>query len=259
MITAVSIGAVAAAQPLGGAARPARARVDDRAALGARTHAVGAARIEHVAAEPAERGDGVDPEQLRRLRVEIADAAIAVDREHSLDDAAEERLRFGFAALDLGGEPAQLLAHALHGGGEAAQLEARGVRDRHVEVAGADALGRHRHAADGPRQQPAERRRQGDHEQRHQDGEEQQAPQQEVERGVDRGSRKTGLDQRDRPCRRASRNTAHVAVGPERRQSIGGLSGGQCQRSQRAFLGGCAAAGARSARRVAGSTVISRS
>ena len=121
----------------------------------------------------------IDLEQLRRLRVEIADAAIAVDGEHALDDAAEQRLRLGFAPLELGGETAQLLAHAIHGGGQAAQLDARGVGDRHVEVAGADALGGDRHAAERPGEQAPERRRQRDHQQRDQRGEQQQATRQE--------------------------------------------------------------------------------
>ena len=58
----------------------------------ARAHAVRAARVEHVAAEAADRLLRVHAEQRRRLRIEVADAAVAVDAEHPFDDAGEDRL-----------------------------------------------------------------------------------------------------------------------------------------------------------------------
>ena len=40
---------------------------------------------------------GVDAEQLRRLRIEVADVAVLVDGVHALDDAGEHRLGLGLA------------------------------------------------------------------------------------------------------------------------------------------------------------------
>jgi hypothetical protein len=60
-------------------------------------------RSEHVAAELADGGRGVDAEQRRRLRIEIAHAAVLVDAEHAFGDAGEHRRAFRLLPTEVGG------------------------------------------------------------------------------------------------------------------------------------------------------------
>ena len=94
--------AVAAVQPLGRLRVAFDARAQDRAARFARPLAVLEARLQHVAAEAADRFVRLHAEQPRGLRIEIANDARLVDGVHALDDAARARpaprLRAGAAS-----------------------------------------------------------------------------------------------------------------------------------------------------------------
>jgi hypothetical protein len=95
---------------LDGARAAAGAGVDDRAPFLAGAPAVRPDRAEDVAAEAPHGLVGRDPEEGGRLRVQVLDAAVAVDREHPLDDAGEEGLGLRLSMPELGGQVAQALA-----------------------------------------------------------------------------------------------------------------------------------------------------
>ena len=73
------------------------ARAQDRAARLARSLPFSDARLQHVAAESADRLVRLHAEQPRGLRIQIANDARLVDRVDAFDDAAEHGLRLGLA------------------------------------------------------------------------------------------------------------------------------------------------------------------
>src|SRR5262249_57607611 len=73
------------------------ARLDDRAVQLAGAPPMFSTRLQHIAAEAADRLLRRHPEQPLRLGIEVADDAVLVDRVNAFDDTAEHRTRLGLA------------------------------------------------------------------------------------------------------------------------------------------------------------------
>ena len=109
--------------------------MDDGAVVLAGAHAIFAARLQHI---PAETADGLarrDGQQPCGSVVHIGDAALLIDGVHAFDDAAEHRLRFGFALPERVGEIDEVAAHVIHGARQLPDLRRAAGGNRGGEVA----------------------------------------------------------------------------------------------------------------------------
>ena len=176
---------------------PGAAGPQDRAVGLAGTNAIRALRLEQIAAEAADRRLRVDAEQLRGLGIQVADVAVAIHREHALDDSGEHALGLGLAPAQRAGEIHQVAAHVFHGARQRADLGGAPDRNRGREVALAEAHGRRGEILHRPGDELAEHGAGQHRQQRQHQRRDQQAMDERADLTVDLRRRQARLDQRD--------------------------------------------------------------
>jgi hypothetical protein len=173
------------------------AGAQDRAVCFARANAVRALWPQQVPAEAADRCLEIHAKQLRRLRIQVADVAIAVHREHAFHDPSQHALGFGFAPPQRACEIYKTATHVLHRARQRSDLGGTADGYRGGEVALPQSQRRRGEVLDGTGNKlPQHGARQYSHQRQQQRGD-QQAMDQRADFAIDLRRRQARLEQRD--------------------------------------------------------------